>query len=365
MRAIPISSPLIDHRAEQLVLGALRDKQLARGPLVERLERSFERLTGTRHAIAVSSGTTALELAIASATRPGDVLITTPFTFVATLNASLRAGVRVRFADIGDDFNLDPGAVEDCDLDGVTALVPVHLYGLPAQMDRLEEVRHRHGWNLVEDAAQAVGASFDGRPVGSFGLGCFSLYATKNVAAGEGGVITTDDDSVARNIRLVVNQGMERRYQYEVVGSNYRLPELAAAVALPQLDDLVELTKSRIRNAAMLSEGLAEIDWIETPRSNDRAVHVFHQYTVRLASDAPVDQQEFSDTLAAAGVGTGIYYPKVVFDYPCFEDHPLVEPSDVPNARAAARTVVSIPVHPGLAEGDVEYIIDAVRRIGR
>lgn len=361
LNKIAISQPMIDDRTEALVVGALRAGQLARGPLVDRLERTFERLTETSHAIAVSSGTTALELALEAVTQPGDTIITTPFTFVATLNAALRAGVRVRFADIGPDFNLDSEAVEAADPTGVTAIVPVHLYGLPAEMDRFEAVARSRGWRVVEDAAQAVGASFGGRPVGGFGVGCFSLYATKNVAAGEGGVITTDDTDLARAIRLIVNQGMERRYEYEVIGSNHRLAELAAAVALPQLDDLDDIGAARARNAAILTEGLDEVEWIITPRTSPKSVHVFHQYTIRIADAAPCSRQEFCDRLASAGVATGIYYPKVVFDYACFLDHPLVETAAVPNARRAAQQVVSIPVHPGLSEGDLERIITAVK----
>jgi dTDP-4-amino-4,6-dideoxygalactose transaminase len=291
--------------------------------------------------------------------RPGDVVITTPFTFVATVAAAVHAGATVRFVDIGEDFNLDPSQLEAIDDDRIKAVIPVHLYGQPCDMRRIGSIAASKGWAIVEDAAQAVGAKFAGSPVGSFGVGCFSLYATKNVTAGEGGVITTDDDGLAAILRTSLNQGMERPYEYAAVGTNRRLTDLQAAIALPQLDDLSFLIETRRGNAAQLRAGLMDVEGLDLPVENSGSLHVYHQFTVRLTGGIP--RQEFRERLTKAGIATGVYYPKVVFDYECFRNHPLIEAAAVPRAQEAARQVVSLPVHPGLRPQDLERIVTAVR----
>lgn len=357
---IPISQPFIDERTEKLVLEVLRSGQLARGIMTDELEHRFSELIGSAHAIAVSSGTTALELALGETVAEGAVVVTTPFTFVATINAAIRAGAKVRFVDIGSDFNLDTAELESLDDDRTKVVVPVHLYGQPCDMSAITDIARRRGWTVVEDAAQAVGARWDNKPVGSFGIGCFSLYATKNVTTGEGGIITTDDDGLAHEIRTMINQGMESRYDYKMIGTNRRLTDLQAAVALPQLDDLSRLIEARRRNAHLLTEGLSGLPGLETPIESSKGLHVYHQFTVRITGES-MSREEFSQRLASKGIATGIYYPRVVFDYDCFRDHPLVEPGPVPRARTAARQVVSLPVHPALETPDIERIISVVR----
>ena len=268
---IPISRPLIDERAEKLVLEVLRSGQLSAGQLVSELEERTAALVGVRHAIAVSSGTAALELVFESILDPGDTVITTPFTFAATVNSVLRAGGVVRFADIGDDFNMDPQDASAAASDGVDVLLPVHLFGRPCKLDAMWELTKAKEATMVEDAAQAIGAHLEGRKVGSWGIGCFSLYATKNIAAGEGGLITTDDDEVADRVRLLANQGSRHRYEYEVIGTNRRLTELQAALVLPQLDDLPTWIERRRDNAATLTEGLRDLDGPSDPRGPSRS----------------------------------------------------------------------------------------------
>ena len=359
---IRLSPVALGSEEEQLVLEVLRSGQLAQGPMVERLEDAFRDVCGVGEAVAVSNGTIALVAALqALGIGPGDEVVTSPFTFAASLNAILEVGAMARFADIGDDFTLDPAAVEAALGPRTVAIMPVHLYGLPARMEQISSIAERRGLAIIEDAAQAHGARFAGRAVGSFGAGCFSLYATKNVTSGEGGVITTNATELADRLRLLRNQGMRERYQYEVPGHNYRMTELQAAVAVPQLDRLPASNERRRRNAARLSEGLRDVAGLMTPREDPQRTHVFHQYTVRVTEEAQWDRDRLSTELARLGVETGVYYPRAVYDYDCYRSHPGVRIETMPEAEAAAGEVLSLPVHPGLSDRDLHRIVDAVR----
>jgi perosamine synthetase len=361
---IPISSVELGDEEEQLVLEVLRSGRLAQGPMVARLEEAFAGLVGTRHAIATSSGTTALVAAIeALELQPGDEVLTSPFTFVATLNAVLEAGATASFVDIGDDFAIDPASVSAAISDRTRVLLPVHLYGLPADMSVLGPLASEHGLAVVEDAAQAIGATVGDRQVGSFGAGCFSLYATKNITTGEGGMITTDDDELAERIRLLRNQGTRVRYLYEIPGHNYRMTELQAAVGVPQLRRLDATTERRRHNAEILGAGLRDVPGLVLPTIPPGREHVWHQYTVRVTDDARCDRDGLVAALDERGIDAGVYYPRVVFDYPCYREHPRVSVADVPRAAAAARQVVSLPVHPGLRDADVATVVEAVRAV--
>jgi perosamine synthetase len=361
---IAISSVEMGEEEEALALEVLRSGRLAQGPMVERLEAEFCSLAGTAHAVAVSSGTAALVAALeALGVGAGDEVLTSPFTFVATLNAILEAGAVATFVDIGDDLTIPADSVGAAIGPATRAVMPVHLYGLPADIANITTAADERGVAVVEDASQAHGASVDGRPVGSFGVGCFSLYATKNVTAGEGGVVTCHDAALADRLRLLRNQGMSERYCYELAGHNYRLTELQAAIALPQLTRLAERTERRRANAAMLDAGLEGAPGLVRPVVPSGRTHVWHQYTVRVTPDARVTRDDLARELSTRGIGTGIYYPRVVFDYACYRDHPRVRVADVPNARGAAGEVLSLPVHPGLSEGDIGKIVAAVREL--
>ncbi|HEX2307902.1 MAG TPA: DegT/DnrJ/EryC1/StrS family aminotransferase [Jatrophihabitantaceae bacterium] len=362
---IPVSTVVIPDAAADLVAGVLRSGMLAQGHLVQQFEEQFAALTGVRHAVAVNSGTTALVAALQVLDlEPGDEVVTSPFTFVATLNAILEAGATAVFADIDTaDFNLDPGALESAITSGTKALMPVHLYGQCADMDAITALARRHDLQVVEDAAQAHAASFGDRRAGSFGLGCFSFYATKNITTGEGGMITTDDDVRADRLQVLRNQGMRERYGYEMPGHNYRLTEVQAALGIPQLAQLAETTSKRRHNAARLTDGLSDVTGLRLPRQMPGRGHVWHQFTVLVTDEAPVDRDEFVRLLADRGVGSGVYYPRPVFDYACYRNHPRVRVSPVPAAEDAARRVVSLPVHPGLSATDIDTIIETVREV--
>lgn len=359
---IPISVVSLGPEVEQLVLQVLRSGHLAQGPMVAELEARFAALTGVPHAVAVNNGTTALVAALqALELQPGDEVITSPFTFVATLNAILEAGAVARFADITEDYTLDPAGVTALVNERTRVIMPVHLYGLPADMSALSSIADEHSLALVEDAAQAHGASFDGRGVGSFGLGCFSFYATKNVTTGEGGIVTTHDDALADRLRLLRNQGMRARYQYELAGHNYRMTDLQAALALPQLDRLVETTARRRTNAGRLLDGLAGTPGLLLPGTPAGREHVWHQFTVRVTSDARIDRDALTAALTERGVGSGIYYPKLVHDYDCYRDSAAVIVDPTPVAQRVTTEVLSLPVHPGLTDAQVDEIVSVVR----
>jgi perosamine synthetase len=361
---IPITSVVIGAAEEEAVLKVLRSGQLAQGPVVAELERRFAELHGVPHAVAVSNGTVALVAALkAAGIGPGDEVITTPFSFVATLNAIVEIGATVRFADILDDYTIDPDSVRRLVNPQTRALLPVHLYGLPADMDALSQIADEHGLLIVEDAAQAHSARIGERAVGSWGVGTFSLYATKNMHCGEGGIVTTGDDKIADRLRLLRNQGMRIRYQYEVAGHNWRLTDLQAAVALPQLDRLAAMTAARAANAATLTEGFAGVAGLVTPPVPQGRSHVWHQYTIRLTGEE-VTRDVLAKELERAAIGHGFYYPRLMHDYDCFRENPAIKASDAtPHAELIASQVISLPVHQNLAAAEVQRVIDVVREV--
>jgi len=362
---IPISAVRLPPEAEELVLQVIRSGMIAQGPMVARFEHAFAELVGVPHAIAVNNGTTALVAALqVLELQAGDEVLTSPFTFSATLNAILEAGATARFVDITeDDFCMDARRVESAVTDRTRVLMPVHLYGQPADMPVIADVANRHGLRVVEDAAQAHGATVDGRGVSTFGLGCFSFYGTKNLTTGEGGIITTTDDAVAARLRVLRNQGMRERYQYEMPGHNYRLTDLQAALAVPQVASYAETVERRRHNAQRLTEGLDGIDGLRVPRQLPGREHVWHQYTVLATPEAPVSRDELMTRLQERGVGCGVYYPRTVFDYDCYRTHPRVVIDAVPVAELVARNCLSLPVHQHLTDADLDEIVTAVREV--
>ena len=362
---IRVTEVRLDEAVEPLVLEVLRSGRLAQGPMVARFEEAFGRLIGTSHAVAVNNGTTALVAALQSVgVGPGEEVVTSPFTFVATVNAALECGARVRFADIRpDDYTLDPDAAAEVMSADTRAVVPVHLYGHPADMVAFGQLATRRDAALVEDAAQAHGARVEGRPVGSFGVGCFSFYATKNLTTGEGGMVTTDDDAVADHLALLRNQGMRERYVHEIAGHNYRMTELQAAVGVGEIAQLERRTERRRANAAVLNELLSDIDGLELPVERPGCRHVYHQYTVRVGDNARCGRDAFVAALAAEGIEAGVYYPRAAYDYECYRDNPAVEAGSCPEAERAARQVASLPVHPWLSDADLDHVGAVVRKV--
>jgi perosamine synthetase len=359
---IPISAPVLGEPEERLVLEVLRSGRLVQGPMVERFEQAISETVGTRQAVAVNNGTSALIVALlALDVGQGDEVITSPFTFVATLNSILSVGATPRFVDIGDDFNIDPELIPAAIGSATRAIMPVHLYGQPVAMDRLIEAVEGREVAIVEDAAQALGARVAGGSAGAFGLGCFSFYATKNITTGEGGALTTDDDGMADVLRVLRNQGQRGRYDYERQGFNFRMTELQGALGLAQMDRLTEVTEARRKNAAALSSLLEGIDGAVLPKESTGRHHVFHQYTLRVTPDARLSRNELAEHLVREGIGCGVYYPRLVFDYDCFRRDPRIGVPDVPAAARACREVLSLPVHPRLNETDIARISEVVR----
>lgn len=320
-------------------------------------------MIGAKHAVAVNNGTTALVAAIqALDLEPGDEVITSPFTFIATLNAILEAGAVARFGDIrSDDYCLDPASIEELITPRTKAIMPVHLYGQPADMDAIMAIADKHNLRVVEDGAQAHGAKIGDKAAGTYGIGCFSFYATKNLTTGEGGIITTNDDAIAEKLRIMRNQGMRQRYEYVMAGHNYRMTDLQAAVVIPQLDEYADQVAKRSSNAARLSELLSDIEGLEVPQVSEGRTHVWHQYTVLLP--AGVDRQEVVDKLAEEGVASGIYYPRLVTDYEVYQGRDDVFPAEAPVARDVVARCLSLPVHAHLTAEDVETVSAALHTV--
>jgi perosamine synthetase len=339
-------------------MSVLDSGMLVQGPQVAAFEREFASRIGTRHAIATSSGTTALHLALlAHGIGEGDEVITSAFTFVASVNSILYVRAKPVFADVdAGTFNLDPERVEAAITPRTKAIIPVHLYGQPCDMDAISAIAARHKLAIIEDAAQAVGATYRGRNIGTFGTACFSLYATKNVMSGEGGMVTTDDDEVATRVRLLRQHGMQERYRYEMLGFNFRMTDINAAIGRVQLGRMDEFTRKRVANASYLSEAITSVI---TPVEAPERTHVWHQYTIRL--DGERNRDEAIKRLNSAGVGTGIFYPRGVHEF----DHikAVTGPVDLPATELVAREVISIPVHPGLDQDDLDYVAAEVNKL--
>lgn len=354
---IPIAQPMIGEEEKQAVLEVLESGMLAQGPRVQAFEEEFARYCGVKYAVATSSGTTALHVALlAHGIGPGDEVITTPFTFIASANSILYVGARPVFVDIDPaTFNICPDLLEDAITPRTRAIMPVHLFGLPADMDPILEVAERHGLIVIEDACQAHGAEYKGKRVGSFGTGCFSFYPTKNITTAEGGIITTNDEKIAEKCRVIRQHGMRRRYYHDELGFNFRMSDVHAAIGLAQLKKLEQFNEMRIANARYLSEHLRGVG---VPIVPEGCRHVFHQYTIRVPDgrrDAVVDG------LRERGIGTAVYYPVPVHQQRFYRDmgYDLV----LPEAERVAREVLSLPVHPGLSRADLEKIVAAVNEL--
>lgn len=354
---IPAAQPIIGDDERAAVDRVLQSGMLAQGSEVKSFEDEFSEIVDNRHCIAVNSGTSALHMAfVAAGIRQGDEVIVPSFTFAATANAVRLAGATPVFADIEENyFNLSPRAVEAAITPRTRAIMPVHLYGHPAEMTALSAICQRHNLLLFEDAAQAHAASLNGVPVGAFGVaGSFSFYPTKNMTSGEGGMVTTACDHIARQLRLLRNQGMERRYENEVIGFNTRMTDIHASIGRVQLKKLAGWTKIRQQNAAFLS---ANISGVVTPPTAENAVHVYHQYTIRVVDH---NRDRFAEELTKRGIGSGVYYPTPVHRLPSFGLS-----LDLPVTEQVATQCLSLPVHPSLSQKDLESIVAAVNEVAK
>ncbi len=356
---IPPAKPIIGDDEREAVDRVLRSGMVAQGPEVAAFEREFaDHFVQGRPVVAVNSGTSGLHLGLlAAGVGPGDEVIVPSFTFAATGNSVALTGATPVFADIEPEtFTLDPASVEASITDRTKGIMPVHLYGHPARMRELEALAAGRGLALYEDAAQAHGAALDGRPVGTFGaFAMFSLYPTKNMTSGEGGMIAAADDVIARNARLLRNQGMERQYENEVIGFNARMTDIHAAIGRVQLTKVDAWTLARQDNAAFLD---ANLIGVVVPPVAAGAVHVYHQYTIRVRDDRDGFVKALKDEHQ---VGSGVYYPIPNHRLPSLS--PYAPGLDLPETEKAASEVVSLPVHPSLSQADLERIVAAVNAV--
>ena len=352
---IPIAKPLIGDEEKKAVLEVLDSGILAQGPRVGAFEQAFAAMVGVKHAIATTSGTTALHTALlAHGIGPGDEVITTPFTFIASANSVLYTGARPVFVDIDPrTFNIDPALIEAAITPRTKAIMPVHLFGLSCDMDPILAIAGSHNLAIIEDACQSHGAAYKGKVVGSFGTGTFSLYPTKNMTSAEGGMITTSDDELAENCRVIRQHGMRRRYYHDELGFNFRMTDIHAAIGLAQLGKLARFNAARQANAAYLSEHLKHVTPPYIPAG---CTHVYHQYTVRVPDGK---RDALQAHLTTKGVGTGVYYPVPVHQQ-TFYTQELCYDQSLPFAEKAAQEVLSLPVHPALTQADLETIVEAV-----
>jgi dTDP-4-amino-4,6-dideoxygalactose transaminase len=355
---IPAAKPIIGDEERAAVDRVMRSGMIAQGPEVAAFEREFAtELVGGRTCVAVCSGTAGLHLGLlAAGIGRGDEVLVPSFTFAATANSVALCGATPVFVDIEPEtFCMDAEAAEAAITPRTRGMMPVHLYGHPANMDRYTALAKKHGILLFEDAAQAHGAAWNGAPVGSFGtFAMFSLYPTKNMTSGEGGMVSCATDEVARMVKLLRNQGMEKRYENEVVGFNARMTDIHAAIGRVQLGKLPAWTARRRAIAAALDAGL---DGVTVPPVAPDATHVYHQYTIRVHGDRDAFAKALLDEY---GVGSGVYYPIPNHELPSFN-----QALDLPVTRVAAAEVLSLPVHPSLTDADVDRIVAGVNALAK
>ncbi len=350
---IPIARPQMGEDEKQRVWEAMSSGTLAQGPRVAEFEEGFAAMVGVPHAVATSSGTTALHLALLGyEIGPGDEVITVPFTFFASATSVLHTGARPVLVDVReDDFTMDVSLIEGAITPRTRAIMPVSLYGQPADLPALAAIAEDRGLALVEDAAQAHGAAIGDRRSGSWGAGTFSFYPTKNMTTGEGGMVTTADADLAGRMRLLREHGMKVRYHHDIVGYNFRMTDLAAAIGLAQLPKLAGFNERRRAIAARYD---AELRGVITPAVRPGVTHVYHQYTIRVA-----ERDAFAERLKERGVGSAIYYP-----IPVHRQKPFVAlgygGEQFPVTDRLTEQVLSIPVHPSLTDDEVATVIGAV-----
>lgn len=356
---IPISRPWISKEDIHAVVEVLKSGNLSQGEKVKEFEKAFSRYIGVNYGIATSSGTSALKIALQTLEIKDSEVITTPFTFIATSNSILYNQGVPKFADIEEDtFNIDPEEIRKKITPKTKALVIVHLYGLPCRMKEILEIQDEYNLFLIEDCAQAAGAEYRGKKVGSFGdISTFSFYPTKNMTTGEGGMILTNNKELAEKARMLRNHGQKKAYRHEVISYNYRMTDMEAALGLVQLKKLDEMNEKRRRNAMILSEALNGIPEIITPKSFEGAKHVYHQYTLRVLKK----RDRLLEFLNTHGIGARVYYPQPVYLNPPYQKLGYKK-GLCKTAERISKEVLSLPVYPMLEPIDLENIAEMVKR---
>jgi perosamine synthetase len=357
---IPINRPLLgeeESKAVQEVLasGMLVDSSMEGGKRVREFEGKVRNLIGTKHVIAVNSGTAALHsVLMALGVKAGDEVVVPSFTFLATANVVLACGAKPVFVDIKKDYNIDHAAFRRALSPRTRAVIPVHLYGYPADMDEIREVASSRGVAVIEDAAESLGATYRGTQTGKLSdAGCFSMYATKVATSGEGGAISTDDDDLAERLRLVRNHGMVHGYDSKILGFNYRLPEVSAAIASVQMDKLGGFLRARAKNANYLTERIGSLPGAEFTQSASDRTHVYYLYTLYLRKK----RDEVLKALNNWGIGAAVYFKMPIHKTPLYTRLGYGR-KVLKNTEAATGHVISLPVHPAVTEPEIEKVAE-------
>lgn len=358
---IPIARPLIGDEEKKAVLEVLSSGYLAQGDKVKRFEKEFAKYIGVEHCIAVNSGTAALHLALlALGVKDDDEVITSAFSFASSANSILFCGATPVFSDVNPKtFNIDPMEIKKKITKKTKCIIPVHLYGQPAEMDIIKEIADENNLLIVEDAAQAHGAEYKNIRAGALGdVGCFSFYPTKNITTGEGGIITTNDGGVAEKIKLLRNHGQSKQYYHSILGFNFRMTEFVAAIGIEQLKKLDKLNDKRIQNANFLKENMLNVKGVVLPFVFPDVKHVFHQFTIRVVSDK-LSRDGLANNLEKNGIGTRVYYPVPIHKQLLYKD--LGYTDSLPESESASKEVLSIPVHPSLTEEELSFIVEKIK----
>jgi dTDP-4-amino-4,6-dideoxygalactose transaminase len=358
---IPINKPQIGEEEVQAVVKVLRSgiltSGLGAGPEVTRLEQDFAKFVDVKHAVAVNTGTAALHSAImACGVKHGDEVILPSFTFVATAEAVVLAAGKPVFADIdAKTYNLSSTAVEKLITKKTKAILPVDLYGFSANMKPLREIAEKHGLALIEDAAQAHGATYAGKPAGSFAdVACWSLYASKNMTTGEGGLVTTNDDQVDETLRMIRTHGEKAKYASLILGNNYRMSEMQAAIGNVQLEKLPSFLAKRRRNAQQLTKLLEKSNKLILPYESKDQQHSWYLYTARLDDGSEAERNTILEELKKQEIGAEAYYVNPVHLMPFYREN-FGGPA-LPETEKAAKQVFSLPIHPTVTAEQIEYI---------
>jgi perosamine synthetase len=363
MITIPVAKPEAGEEEIRAVSAVLKSGMFAQGPVVRQFENEFAALCNTRHAIAVNNGTAALHAALAlTGIHAGDEVIVPTFSFFATASCVSMCGGKPVFVDVDEHtFGIDPTRVNEAITKKTKAVIGVHLFGQPFDVQPVQEICDDHKIPLIEDAAQAHGALYRNKPVGSLGkVGCFSFYPTKNMTTGEGGIITTNDDHYASVIRQFINHGQSEKYLHTMIGYNYRMTDIGAAIGREQLQKLAGFNARREENARYLSSHIRH-SGILTPRCMPDVQHVFHQYVLRVLPDFPLKRSELVTLLAEKGIGTAIHYPIPIHQQPVYRNE-----HDTPSCPVAERLsgeVLSLPVHPNVTASMLGVICNAINGV--
>jgi perosamine synthetase len=352
---INMAKPQIGEEEKKAVMEVMDSGIIASGPRTKAFEEAFAAMCTTKHAIATTSGTTALHIAmLAHKIGPGDEVITSAFTFIASGNSVLFVGARPVFVDINPrTFNLDVTKIEAAITPKTKAILPVHLFGLSCDMDAIMAIAKKHNLAVIEDACQSHGALYKGQKVGSFGTGTFSLYPTKNITSGEGGMITTNDDVIDESCRVIRNHGMRKRYYHDELGYNFRMSDMHAAIGLAQIAKLDKFNAKRQENAAFYDKALKGV---VTPFVPEGCSHVYHQYTVRVPGGKRDSLRTF---LAEHEIGSEVYYPVPIHKQSFYMAEYGYNVS-LPETEKAAAEVLSIPVHPAITAADREKVASTI-----